>query len=342
MSMQEEEVLPPASSAEKGCAVFRNVQEVPEDFGPSVVTVGNFDGVHCGHRSVIAEVVSRAQALQVRSVLVTFDPHPVQILRPDVAPKLLTPGSQKIDLLRQTGLNAILVLPFTAELAKTSARGFAETILQERLRALEVHEGENFRFGYQAEASVDGLAALGRELGFTVQTYVPIQVGRGIVSSSRIRQALAAGDVRAARHLLGRPYAIRSTPARGRGYGTKYAVPTINLAEYVGLLPANGVYVTELRIGEGDSALRFDAVTNIGNRPTFGADSFAVESYLLRFRPVTLTEETPLELTFLKRLRKELKWTSPEALKAQIGLDVARAERWFALRRVLARLPVRT
>ncbi len=336
MSLREQAKVPAEVPGESECAVFRSAAEVPLNFGPSVITVGNFDGVHCGHRSVIAEVVSRAKSLRVKSVLVTFDPHPVTVLRPDIAPKLLTPGVPKIDLLRQTGLHAILVLPFTAELAKTSARSFAETVLRDRLHALEVHEGENFRFGYQAEASVEGLTALGRELGFAVRTYVPIQIGRGIVSSSRIRQALAAGDVTAARHLLGRPYAIRSTPARGRGYGMKYAVPTVNLAEYAGLLPANGVYVTELQIGEGDGAVRFDAVTNIGNRPTFGADSFAVESYLLRFQPIALTEQTPLRLTFLKRLREERKWASPEALKAQIGLDVARAERWFARRQVLA------
>ena len=126
----------------------------------------------------------------------------------------------------------------------------------------------------------------------------------------------------AARHMLGRSFFIDSTPARGRGYGTQYAVPTINLAPYADLLPANGVYVTDLRIGMGENAIHFEGVTNVGNRPTFGADSFAVETYLMRFRPIELNEDTPLRMTFLKRLREEKKWPSTEALKQQIGIDV--------------------
>ncbi|GAA3758757.1 riboflavin biosynthesis protein RibF [Terriglobus aquaticus] len=317
------------------CAVFRSIDSVPEDFGPSVVTVGNFDGVHCGHRRVIGEVVARARALQAKAVLVTLDPHPAVILRPDQAPKLITPTPEKLRLLLQTGLDAVLVIPFTAELARTSAREFAATVLRDRLRAVEVYEGENFRFGYQAEADIAGLSELGREFGFRVEAFQPVKIARGVVSSSRIRQAIAAGDLTTARHLLGRSFAVQSTPARGRGYGTQYAVPTVNLATYEDLLPANGVYVTEMRIGTGEEVVTFESVTNVGNRPTFGPDSFAVESFLFRFRPIALGESTPVRLTFLKRLREERKWPSPEALKAQIGRDVARAERWFALRRAL-------
>ncbi len=322
-------------STREACIVYRSLEAVPADFGPSIVTVGNFDGVHCGHQSVIDIVVRRARALGTKAVLVTLDPHPSHVLRPDQAPKLITPLEAKLDLLFGTGLDAVLVLPFNDDVRRMTARQFASVVLRDRLHALEVHEGENFRFGYQAEAGMDGLVTLGRELGFAVETYRPIDIDRGIVSSSRIRTAIAAGDMKTARHLLGRPFSVDSTPARGRGYGTQYAVPTVNLAAYSGLLPANGVYVTELRIGDGASAERFDAVTNVGNRPTFGEDSFAVESYLLRFHPVSLSEETPLRLTFFKRLREERKWPSPEALKAQIGLDVERAERWFRLRSAL-------
>lgn len=313
-------------------AVWYGMDAVPTGFGPSIVTIGNFDGVHCGHRSVIETVVARARQKDARSVLVTFDPHPAAVLRPDAAPKLLTPLPEKLRLLCALGLDAVLVLPFDAALQQTPAHTFAATLLRDRLHAAEVHEGENFRFGYQASADVEGLTALGRELGFMVHTYQPVVVDRAAVSSSRIRAAVAAGHMTAARHLLGRPFAVPSTPARGRGYGTKYAVPTVNLAAYTGLLPGNGVYVTRLAIGEET----FDGVTNVGNRPTFGEDSFAVESYLLRFHPVALDENTPLRLTFLQRLREERKWPSPEALKAQIGLDVKRAERYFALERVLA------
>lgn len=318
------------------CAVYRSVEAVPEGFGPSVVTVGNFDGVHCGHRRVIAEVVERARALGAKAVLVTLDPHPASVLRPEKAPRLITPTPEKLRLLLATGLDAVLVIPFTADLSRTSAREFAAGVLRDRLHAVEVYEGENFRFGYQAEADIAGLSELGRELGFRVEAFQPVEIAHGIVSSSRIRAAIAEGDLTAARHLLGRSFAVQSTPARGRGYGTQYAVPTINLAPYAALLPANGVYVTEMRIGTGADAVTFGGVTNVGNRPTFGEDSFAAESYLFQFRPITLDESTPLELTFLKRLRAERKWPSPEALKAQIGFDVKRAERWFALRNALA------
>ena len=318
--------------------VFRSLDELPQSWGSSVVTIGNFDGVHCGHRAVIARVVERARALSARSVLVTLDPHPAAVLRPGSAPRLLTPLPQKLQLLRSTDLDAVLVLPFNASFAAMEARDFAIEVLRRRLHAVEVHEGENFRFGAGGAGDMQSLGRMGTELGFTAHVYAPLHIGREIVSSSRIRALVSEGDVSCARRLLGRPFAVDSTPARGRGYGTRYTVPTVNLAEYGELLPANGVYVTELRVGDGEDAIRFDAVTNVGNRPTFGVDSFAVESYLLRFTPIALDEQTPLRLTFFKRLREERRWPSPEALKAQIGLDVARAERWFALRNALARI----
>ena len=316
--------------------VFRSLAEVPAHFGPSIVTIGNFDGVHCGHRTVIREVIARARASDAKAILVTLDPHPAKVLRPDKAPKLITPLEMKLEVLATTGLDAVLLLPFTEEFSHTSPRAFCETILRDALGATEVHEGENFRFGYGAEADMHSLESLGRDFCFTAHTFAPIQHGRQAISSSRIRSVIAAGDMTTARHLLGRPFAIDSTPARGRGYGTQYAVPTINLAPYDELLPANGVYITDLRVGDGPSAVTFEGVTNIGNRPTFGADSFAVETYLLRFRPIELSEGTPLRMTFLKRLREEKKWPDPEALKQQIGRDVAQAERWFHLRSLLA------
>jgi riboflavin kinase/FMN adenylyltransferase len=308
--------------------VYRSMAAIPQGLGATVVTIGNFDGVHCGHRAVIASVVARARELRCKAVLVTFDPHPAVVLRPDKAPKLITPLPEKLRLLCELGLDAVVVLPFDGELARTTARQFAAGLLHDRLHAVEVHEGENFRFGYQAAADIGGLVELGQQLGFAVKTYEPVWVDGAPVSSSRIRAAIAGGQMTLARHLLGRTFSVCSTPARGRGYGTKYAVPTVNLATYEGLLPENGVYVTEMLIGSE----RFDGVTNVGNRPTFGEDSFAVESYLLRFHPITLDETTPLRLTFLHRLRGERKWPSPEALKAQIDLDVRRAERYLSLR----------
>jgi riboflavin kinase/FMN adenylyltransferase len=220
------------------------------------------------------------------------------------------------------------VLPFTDELRHWTARHFAERVLRDALRAVEVHEGETFRFGYQAEADIAGLSDLGRELGFGVRAYVPCIARGAAISSSRIRALVVAGRLHEARALLGRSFSIHSTPAPGRGYGTRHAVPTINLAPYAELLPAHGVYITTLRIG---AERVFRGVTNVGNRPTFGADSFAVESHLLDFEPIELSETTPLELTFLRRLRAERRFESTEALRDQIRIDVQQAQRFFAL-----------
>jgi len=318
-------------------AIYRGLAELPPELGPVVATIGNFDGVHRGHRWVIDEVIARAKALGVRSLAITFDPHPAHVLRPGLALPLITPLPEKLRLLAASGIDATLVLAFDEDLRHLPARAFAEQVLRDRVHAVEVHEGENFRFGFQAEAGIDGLEQLGRDLGFGVQVYRPRSLRGHVCSSSRIRELISAGDVRHARALLDRPFAILSTPASGRGYGTRYTVPTINLAPYGELVPGHGVYITTLTIGEGAAAEIFEAVTNVGNRPTFGADSFAIESYLLDFHPVDLTEETPLELAFLNRLRPEMKWPNPEALREQIGRDVRLARRYFALCKALRR-----
>jgi riboflavin kinase / FMN adenylyltransferase len=316
--------------------IFRQLAEVPSNYGPSIATIGNFDGVHSGHQWVISEVVARARILGIPSIAITFDPHPARVIRPESSQPLITPLSEKLQLLAATGIDAVLVLPFTKDLSQMSARTFATEVLQQGLHVVELHEGENFRFGYQAEAGVNNLETLGRELGFSVRVYAPQTIRGQAISSSTIRKLVVEGNVSGVRALLGRPFAITSTPASGRGYGTRYTVPTINLAPYAELLPANGVYITTLIIGEGASAETFDAVTNVGNRPTFGADSFTVESHLLNFHPITLDEHTPLTLTFLRRLRAEMRWPNPEALREQIGRDVAKAKRYFSLCRAVA------
>ena len=316
--------------------LFRQLTEVPADYGPSVATIGNFDGVHRGHQWVIAEVVARARELRQRSIAITFDPHPSRVIRPESSQPLITSLAEKLELLENTGLDAALVLPFTAGLSRMTAREFAGEVLQRRLHVTELHEGENFRFGYQAQAGIESLEALGAELGFRVRVYAPRSIRGEAVSSSLVRRMIAQGDLSRARALLGRSFAVVGTPASGRGYGTRYTVPTINLAPYHELLPANGVYVTSLSVGEGSASESFDAVTNVGNRPTFGADSFTVESHLLNFHPIALNEQTRLTLTFLRRLRAEMRWPNPEALKQQIGRDVAQAKRYFRLCRATA------
>jgi riboflavin kinase/FMN adenylyltransferase len=314
--------------------VYRSLAEIPAGFGPSVASIGNFDGVHLGHRQILSAVAEEARALKAsgqgaRSVAITFDPHPEQFLRPSQAPRLLTPMNERARLLASTGIDAVLVLPFDASLAALPAKEFVRTILGDALAVRSLHEGGNFRFGHRAGAGVAQLEEFGEEFGFALHVHEPVRVRGMEVSSSAIRALLGVGDVRRARWMLGRPFAVRSAPARGRGIGTRLLVPTVNLAAYEGLLPAFGVYVTRLTVGERC----FQAVTNVGNRPTFGEASFAVESYILNFEPVELDDQTPLELEFLLRLRGEIEWPSPEALKAQIFKDVARAQRYFRLAR---------
>ncbi len=305
--------------------VFRELEEVPEHLGPTVVSVGNFDGVHVAHQAVVRRMAERAHAIGGKAVAVTFEPHPLRILRPDVAPRLLTPLPVKLQLLEKTGVDATLVLPFSRDLSLMTAHDFAKGVLVNALHAREVHEGYNFHFGHKAQGNIDTLGGFGKEMGFDVHTYSELLLRGHHVSSTEIRALVAAGRVERARALLGRPFSILSNPGRGRGYGTRYTVPTVNLARYDELVPANGVYITWVRIN-GEC---FDAVTNVGVRPTFGPDSFAIESHLLNFHEIELLAQTEVELIFLKRLRQERKFESVDALREQIGRDVARAQRFF-------------
>jgi riboflavin kinase/FMN adenylyltransferase len=323
-------------------AIYRSLAEIPAGFGPSVAAIGNFDGVHLGHREILSAVVAEARAFGTKGVAITFDPHPEQFLRPAQAPKLLTPLDERLRLLVETGIDAVVVLRFDAELAQLPALEFVRRVLVEGLEVCGLHEGGNFRFGYRAEAGVKELEEFGEEFGFAVRVHEALRVHGMEVSSSAIREMLSAGDMKRARWMLGRPFGVRSRPARGRGVGTRLLVPTVNLAPYDGQLPGFGVYVTRLTL----SGRCFEAVTNVGNRPTFEGAGFGVETHILDFEeidlrptdedlsagnPDTFRSETPVELEFLLRLRGEMTWPSPEALKAQIFKDVARAKRYFRL-----------
>jgi riboflavin kinase/FMN adenylyltransferase len=276
---------------------------------------------------VLREIVSRARAGGAKAVAVTFEPHPARILRPESNLKLLTPKAEKLRLLESTGVDAVLLLPFNRDLSLMTPRQFADRILKKKLHASEVHEGYNFRFGHKAVGDMQMLAEFGREMGFKVETYREMTLRGETVSSSHIRKLVADGRVSRARHLLARPFCILGTPGRGRGYGSKYTVPTINLARYEELVPKDGVYITWTRVGNE----RFDSVTNVGNRPTFGAELFAIETHLLNFHPIELTPETEVEICFLDRLRDEIKFPSVDALREQIARDVKKARRYFHL-----------
>jgi riboflavin kinase/FMN adenylyltransferase len=306
--------------------IYRHLEDLPPGIA-TVLSVGNFDGVHRAHQHVLRQNLRRARELGATSMVVTFDPHPVRILRPDVSKKLLTPTAIKLRLFEQLGLDAVLVLTFTRDLSLMTPREFAEQILAGRLHVREIHEGSNFHFGHHAEGNVHKLKEFGQELGFHVEIYPQMHYRGEHVSSSRIRDLVGEGRVSMARALLARPFSILSNAGRGRGYGHRYTVPTINLARYDEQVPAYGVYVTWARVGNEC----FDSVTNVGNRPTFGPDSFAIETHLLNFHPIELTPETEVEISFLKRLRAEIKFPSVEALREQIAKDVHIARRYFHL-----------
>lgn len=305
--------------------VYRNLDQVPADLGSTVLSVGNFDGVHRAHQNVLRANVARSRELGATSMVVTFDPHPVRILRPDVPKKMITPLPVKLRVLERCGVDAVLLIPFTRDFSITTPREFAENILLGKLHAKEIHEGANFHFGRHAEGTVEKLAEFGRELGFHVQIYPQMEAFGERVSSSRIRQLISDGNVSRARQLLGRPFSVLSSAGRGRGIGHRYTVPTINLARYDELVPADGVYITWTRVGHEC----FNSVTNAGYRPTFGTESFAIETHLLNFHPIDLEPETEVEIYFLERVRPEIKFPTVEALREQIAKDVHRARRYF-------------
>lgn len=310
--------------------IYRSLDELPRPMPPTVAAIGNFDGVHRGHQEIIGRVLERARSLHARAIAVTFDPHPLVLLRPEQAPKLITPMPERLRLLEQTGLDGTLVLPFTRDFSWLSAREFAEGVLCGALRVVEVHEGDTFRFGHDAAAGILELKELGKELGFTVVSHGALRVRGVIVSSSEVRKRIAAGQMGMARALLGRPFSVLAKRVRGRGVGAQLTTPTINLAHYSELLPAHGVYVTQVRIGDEEGAPLCDAVTNVGVRPTFEEAGFAVESHLLEGPPpVKLAEDTAIEVSFLMRLRGERRFPSPEALRTQIFKDVERAREYF-------------
>jgi riboflavin kinase / FMN adenylyltransferase len=307
--------------------VYRTLDEIPAGFGPSIVSIGNFDGVHLGHQQILRAVAAEARAGSARAVAVSFDPHPERLLRPDKAPRLLTPMEERTRLLVGTGIDAVVVLPFDAALAHLAPRAFVEQVLVNVLGVRGLHEGGNFRFGHRAAAGVKELAEFGAEFGFGVQVHSAVRVHGMEVSSSAVRHWVASGDMKRARWMLGRPFEVRSTPVRDRGVGSKLLVPTVNLAPYAGLLPAYGIYVTRLTIGERC----FQGASYIGDRPTFEGAGFSVETHILDFEPIEISEGTPVQVEFLLRLRDDEKFPNPEALKAQIFKDVARAKRYFRL-----------
>jgi riboflavin kinase/FMN adenylyltransferase len=305
--------------------IFRSLEETPAGFGPCALTIGNFDGVHYGHRRILRRVRELADSRRWKASVLTFDPHPTRVVAPDRSPLLMTTPERRAELMRREGIEQVLILPFTSELAQLAPEDFVRRILIDRLGARAVLVGDNFRFGHRHAGTVELLTELGRRLGFETEV-VPAVTCRGrIVSSSAVRELLLAGNVSLAARLLLRPYALEGDVVSGRGVGSKQTVPTLNLATGAELIPARGVYVTRTR--SLDEAHEWTSVTNIGYRPTFGAsEQLSIETFLLD--PL---EETPrrISVEFLRRIREERKFETPEALRSQILRDVRAAQSYF-------------
>ncbi len=294
----------------------------PRGWREPAVTVGNFDGVHRGHRSLVEAAVRQARERRGTAVALTFDPHPSRVLSPDRAPSTLMTLDQRAEALAALGIECLAVLPFTFELSRESAADFARKVLREAMGARVVVVGENFRFGRGREGD---LAALGESLGFAVLGTPPVVHEGAPISSTRIREALARGAVRAARDMLGRRFFVDGTVVRGVGRGREIGLPTANLAVLNETLPARGVYACRCReLGEAGGALH-PAVVNIGHRPTFGGGALSVEAHLLDFDGDLYGRA--LRIEFEERLREERTFAGPEALVAQVRDDVARARR---------------
>lgn len=305
--------------------IWHSLDEYPAGLPYPVFTIGNFDGVHVGHRRILEEVCRRAAQAGGTPLLLTFDPHPIRVLALDRAPKLLTPLAVKLELFEQAGITGALVLPFTPEFSRISPHQFAREIVVGRLGAREVIVGDNFRFGYQHAGDVRALEEFGRELGFVVDDLTPLRVRGQVVSSSRIRRLLETGRLSAANRMLGRCFSVCGRIVAGRGIGRAQTVPTLNLERYEEMLPAVGVYVTET-VCDG---LQRPSVTNVGYSPTFNHRDLGVETFLLDATPAPAAGR--MEVFFWRRLREERKFPSAQALKEQILRDVSAARRFFRL-----------
>ena len=302
----------------------------------AVAAIGNFDGLHRGQRAVIERVRERAAAAGAPSMAVTFEPHPLVVLRPEAAPPRLTTPAQKEALLAEAGLDAALVVRFTPELGRTPARDFVRDFLHGRLGLREVHVGANFVFGHGREGDLTLLVAMGEELGFGGFGVEQVSWRGERISSTRIRRAIGEGRVEDACEMLGRPYAIGGVIARGDRMGQKLGWPTINLETDDQLLPLEGVYACRVTFPSFQGT--FDCVTNIGTRPTvYENHQRVVESHVLDFDSDVYGER--VELAFHKRLREERIFPSVMDLSAQIGRDVEATREHFTARRHLEETP---
>jgi riboflavin kinase / FMN adenylyltransferase len=304
---------------------WRGAAQAPRGWGRSVVTIGVFDGIHRGHQATIGYAVKHARDLGDASVVLTFDPHPSEVVRPGSHPAMLTSQARKAELIEELGVDALCVEPFTREFSRLSAEEFVHDILVEDLHAAEVVVGENFRFGHKAAGDVELLGRLGRRFGFTATAAPLLTEDDTVYSSTYVRSCVAAGDVVAAAHALGRPHRLEGVVVRGDQRGRELGFPTANLlcGRYAAI-PADGVYAAWLIRG----AERLPAAVSVGTNPTFAGTERRVEAYVLDFDGDLYGER--LALDFVAHLRPTVRFDTLEALVMAISEDVARTRELLA------------
>jgi len=307
-------------------AAVHSPEEWATRFGPAsraALCIGNFDGVHLGHQKILRGVVERARRANILAAAITFSPHPVSVLRPELAPAQIETLEQRLVRLEALRLDAVLVLHFDLAMAALAPEQFVRQILVDSFHASAVFVGENFRFGHRQSGNARLLAALGRDLGFEVECIPPVIIRGTVVSSTAVRGAIATGEMEKAARFLGRPFSLAGEIRSGTGAGRRFVFPTLNLATKQELLPARGVYATETLL----DGRAFRSATNVGVRPTFDGTHLTIESHLFNFSEEITSG--PMEVCFWHRLRDEQKFSGPDALRAQIQLDLARARSFF-------------
>lgn len=306
---------------------WRGYDAAPGGWGRSVVTIGVFDGVHKGHQATIGHTVARARELGVQSVVVTFDPHPAEVVRPGSHPAVLTEPARKAELIEALGVDVLCVVPFTPEFSRVPAEQFVHDVLVEHLHAALVVVGSNFRFGHRAAGDVALLEQLGRTFGFGVEGGPLVAEDGTVFSSTYIRSCVDAGDVGAAAAALGRSHRLEGVVVRGDQRGRELGFPTANLlCHRYAAVPADGVYAARLiRRGQREPLL---AAVSVGTNPTFSGRERRVEAYALDFSGDLYGER--LALDFVAHLRGQVRYDSIEPLIAQMNQDVERTRRALA------------
>lgn len=304
--------------------LITDLNKITTKFSNSIITLGNFDGLHLGHQELIKMVIKRAEETGAVSLVVTFRPHPLKILAPEKCPPLISIYEEKIRLFEKLGIDVLVKIPFTLDFSSITPRDFAKNILCGMLGAKEIFVGYNYRFGKGRGGNIQKLKEFGEEFGFRVREVEQVSLNGEVISSTKIRELLQDGEVEHAARLLGRQYAITGVVVKGDGRGKNLGFPTANIAPKHAIIPANGVYAVRLFVRDE----YYDGIANIGERPTFNKRDLAVEVHVFNFNEDLYGEE--ITVCFIQKIREEKRFKNAAALIKQINSDIVTAKNILA------------